>query len=347
MMTSSFTGTNADDRRTQVRIQVQIPVKLMMPGVAAPVIAIVQDVSWGGALLMLSRPLPKEAGSWQITLPWKRDEHITIDAQLLRARPVEDGRYLVAVRFTSLSPRGQSRLVRLLKMLRAGNATIKGPDTLVRELEVTVNDADEMRAILQQVATGHYRVTVFDAYKQNQSISLSIAGTQDLPGIRLRARVRGIQPVSAKGFDWTNLHQLELRFEHPAKGLRALAKYFLEHLPEPSESTAISSTAAPDWLRSSPVARPGVLDLLRQADNKGEPSALEQDFPEALARLTAGWGDVTAFEILFRDLVLGDHGQPGGWPADAWEELDLLQNVHDLAYGMSASRRSLLKGGRL
>ncbi len=49
---------------------------------------------------------------------------------------------------------------------------------------------------------------------------------------------------------------------------------------------------------------------------------------------------------MFRDLVLGDHGQPGGWPEEAWEELELLQSIHDAVYGMSAVRKSLLKGGR-
>ena len=347
MTISSLTSAIAEDRRTQVRIRVQIPVKVTMPGVLAPVIAINQDISWGGALLLLSRSLPKEAGPWRITLPWKKDEHITIDAQLLRARPIEGGRYLAAVRFSSLSPRGQSRLVRLLKMLRAGNAVIEGPDTLVRELDVTVDDAGEMRAILTQIATGCYAVTVFDAYEPNQSISLSITGTRDLPGMQLRARVRQVEQAQAKGCDWTNLHRLVLEFEHPAKAIRALAKFFLDQLPEPSGAASQQYAGAPDWLRTSPLARPRSLDLAGEFGKSRCVCALEQHYPEALARLTAGWGDVAAFEVLFRDLVLGDHGHPGGWPADAGEDLELLQNVHDLAYGMSAARRNLLKGGRL
>lgn len=344
-MTSSLTVSSAEDRRTQVRIQVQIPVKVMMPGVMAPVIAINQDISWGGALLLLSRALPKEAGPWRIVLPWKKDEHITIDAQLLRARPIEGGRYLAAVRFVSLSPRGQSRLVRLLRMLRAGSATVEEPANLVRELEVTVDDAEEMRTMLTQIASGRYTVTVFDAYQPDQSISLSITGTKDLPGMRLRARVRQVEEATAKGCDWTNLHHLVLEFEHPPKAIRALVKFFLDQLPA-SSATGQRHLSAPDWVRSSPLARPRSLGQVRQPATKALACALERDYPEALARLTAGWGDIMAFEVLFRDLVLGDHGQPGGWPADAWDELELLQKVHDQAYGMSVSRQSLLKGGR-
>ena len=337
----------AQERRTQVRIDVQIPVQVTFPGQDAPVTAINQDLSWGGALLLISQPLPKQAGPLKITFPWKRDELITAHAQLLRAKPLQGGDYLIAVRFVSLSPRSQSRLERLLKMLSAGSETIELDDAsgLVRELEVTVNDADELRYMLRQIAKGRHMVTVFDAYEANQSISLSIAGTRDLPGIRLRARVVEVQKSRSEGFDWADLYTLVLEFEHPPKAIKSFVKLLIDQLPVRARGARGGDT--PDWVRSAPVAKPTSADLMRSVRRGGELSALEMDFPDALTRLVAGWGDPEAFEVMFRDLVLGDQGQPGGWPTEAWAELELLQNIHDEAYGMSENRRSVLRGGRL
>ncbi|WP_242482336.1 PilZ domain-containing protein [Thiocystis violacea] len=336
------------DRRTQIRVDVRIPVQVTFPGREEPITAINQDISWGGALLLISEPLPKQAGPLKITLPWKRDEKITAHAQLLRARPLQSGDYLIAVRFISLSPRSQSRLERLLKMLSACNEMVEFDEEngLVRELEVTVNDADELRHMLRQIAKGRHTVTVFDAYEANQSISLSITGTRDLPGIRLRARVVEVRQSRSKGFDWTNLYTLVLEFEHPRKAVRSFVKLLLDQLPE-SSSDSGHSHERPDWLRSVPLAKPTKADVARQAVRGGDLSSLEMDFPDALTRLIAGWGDPESFEIMFRDLVLGDQGQPGGWPTEAWVELELLQNVHDEAYGMSPTRKSVLKGGRI
>jgi len=336
------------DRRTQVRIDVQIPVQVTFPGSDAPVTAINQDLSWGGALLLISQPLPKQAGPLKITFPWKRDELITAHAQLLRARPLQGGDYLIAVRFVSLSPRSQSRLERLLKMLSAGAETVELEDSsgLVRELEVTVNDADELRYMLRQIAKGRHMVTVFDAYEANQSISLAITGTRDLPGIRLRARVVEVQKSRSEGFDWADLYTLVLDFEHPPKAIKSFVKLLLNQLP--ARGSRVGRTGeTPDWVRSVPVAKPTRADLARASRRSGELAALEVDFPEALTRLIAGWGDPEAFEVMFRDLVLGDQGQPGGWPTEAWAELELLQNIHDEAFGMSDNRRSVLRGGRL
>ncbi len=228
----------ARDRRTQARIDVRIPVKVVMPGREVAVTAVNQDISWGGALLLISEPLPKQAGPLRVIFPWKRDEEITAHAQLLRARPLEDGRYLIAVRFISLSPRSQSRLERLLKMLGSSEVAQHhhhdDGGALVRELEVTVNDADELRRMLLQIAKGRHTVTVFDAYEANQSISLAITGTRDLPGIRLRARVIDVRKSAASGFDWTDLYTLSLEFEHPRKAIKAFVKMLLDQLPSQS-----------------------------------------------------------------------------------------------------------------
>lgn len=346
-MTQPQSEPTARDRRTQARIQLQIPVEVTMPGCTAPVSAITQNISWGGMLLLISEPLPARTGPLRIVLPWKRDERITADVRLLRAIPLADGQYLIAVRFMSLSPRGQARLERLLKMLRAGDMSVYSDDggSLFRELEVTVNDADELRQMLGQIAEGRYRITVFDAYEADQSISLVITGTRDLPGIRLRARVVDVQRSTVKDFDWTELYTLSLQFEHPRKAIKAFVKLLLDQLPSGPHSAA-HLDGAPEWLRSLPLAKPSKADLSRLSGRAGLLSTLEREFPESINQLVAGWGDADAFEIMFRELTLGEHGHPGGWPEEAWAELEMLQRIHDEAYGVPGARMGRLRGGR-
>ncbi|MFD2113048.1 PilZ domain-containing protein [Thiorhodococcus fuscus] len=348
-MNHSESGEIAPDRRTQARIEVRIPVKVTLPGEEGSITGVNEDISWGGALLRIPGPLPKVAGNIRLVYPWKQGDSIAIEGRMLRAKPLDDGRhYEVAVRFVSLSPRSQSRLVKLLKLLRNGRHSADASDTsaLVRELEVEVNDADNLRSMLKQIAKGQHSLTVFDAYEPNQSISLSIVGAKNLPGIRLRARVIHVEKSHAKGFEWAELYTLMLGFEHPIKALRASVKMLLEQLPAERES-ALASEAAPDWLRATPFARPTVADRARFLPGSNALSVLEADFPEALNRLIVGWGDVEMFESLFRDLTLGDQGLPGGWPPDAWAELEMLQDVHDLSYGKSSERSAILKGGRV
>jgi hypothetical protein len=73
---------------------------------------------------------------------------------------------------------------------------------------------------------------------------------------------------------------------------------------------------------------------------------LESRFPDALRSLRFVWGDPEAFDLVFQDLTLGDRVEPGGWPKDAWDELGLLQDVHDCAYGLPAARMSRLRPTR-
>ena len=199
-MAQSDLGSMASERRTQARIDLKIPVDLTLPGCSEMVRALTRDLSWGGALLQLPDPLPKGVDSLVISLPWRQGKTIRALAKLLRETPLDEGGSLIALRFISLSPSSQSRLERLLQMLQpqddARGATVK--QALFRELEVAVGDTDELRQILTQILEGHYKVTVFDAYQVGQSIRLSITGTLDLPTIRLRARVVGIEKSEVK-----------------------------------------------------------------------------------------------------------------------------------------------------
>jgi hypothetical protein len=353
-MIQSEAGSMAMERRTQARIDLNIPVELTIPGQNAPVRAGTRDLSWGGALLHLTDPLPDDVKILVLNLPWRRGKSIRAQAQLLRVRPLDEGGYLAALRFISLSPRSQSRLERLLRMLHPSDSTTAadGKNALFRELEVTVSDTEELRQKLLQILEGRYTVTVFEAYQIGQSISLSITGTFDLPSIRLRARVSDVRQSEVKGFDWAELYTLSLEFEHPSSTIRTFVDLVLNRLSDTEdESTTFSYLeGAPDWLRSvaTATARSSSNPDRAVASSTDEArSCLESEFPDAIARLVAGWGNVADFEMVFKSLVLSRNDLPDAWSREAWEELEMLQSVHDRAYGVSAHRRSLLKGGRL
>ncbi|MCG6896905.1 MAG: hypothetical protein LJE61_10095 [Thiocapsa sp.] len=67
-------------------------------------------------------------------------------------------------------------------------------------------------------------------------------------------------------------------------------------------------------------------------------SVLETRFPHLIERIEACWGDPDRFEGIFSELLLDKRGGRSGWPLDAWVELNLLQEVHDAAYGLSKRR---------
>ena len=353
-MTQLDSGSMAMERRTQARIDLKIPVELTIPGRDGSVRAVTRDLSWGGALLHLTDPLPNDVEILVLSLPWRRGKSIRAQARLLRARPHDEGGYLAALRFVSLSPRSQSRLERLLKMLYPSDSTtgVDGKNALFRELEVTVSDTEELRQKLLQILEGRYTVTVFESYQVGQSISLSITGTFDLPSIRLRARVSDVRKSEVKGFDWAELYTLSLQFEHPSNTIRTFVDLVLNRLSDTEDESSTFShlEGAPDWLRSVAAAtvRSGASTRSAEAAGGDEMrSCLESEFPEAIARLVAGWGNVADFDMVFRSLVLSRNDQRNAWSREAWDELEMLQSVHDRAYGTPTHRLNLLKGGRL
>ena len=67
-------------------------------------------------------------------------------------------------------------------------------------------------------------------------------------------------------------------------------------------------------------------------------SVLEGRFPHVIKRLLVCWGDPESFDAVFFDLIVDKRGDRTGWPLDAWGELNFLQEIHDLAYGVSRRR---------
>lgn len=337
---------SASERRTQARIDLRIPVEVMLPGREQPLVAHTLDLSWGGALLHVIDALPTDTESLVLHLPWRGGKTIRALSQVLRQQPLASGGFQVALRFISLSPRSQNRLERLLLMLQPQpSQSGDSPPTLFRELEVTVGDAEELRQILLEILNGYYQVTVFEGYQVNQSIRLSITGVSDLPTIRLRARVLSVEKSSVKGCDWAELYTLSLGFEHPGKTIRTFIDLVLKQLSDTASELSNYSSyleGAPGWLKSVATAA----DAPRTAETPPPPPVvevrayLESEFPETIKLLMAAWGHVADFEPVLNNLLFGEGcGLLDGWPAEAWDELKLLQHVHEQVYGTMAQQR--------
>jgi hypothetical protein len=328
-------------------MSVRIPIQVFLPSLETPITAMNQDISWGGAQFVASFPVAEMSGILRLVFPWTAGHKIAVEAEVVRAQRLQGGHCQVAVRFASLSPRSQARLEKLLTMLDVSDGVSDGTSgDLVRELEVRVEGVAAMRDILEQVRTGTLTVAVLDAYEPNPSVRLVIRGSDDLPRLRLRARVNEVAQVKAEGFSPGNVFSLKLGFEHPQATIAALAELLIHELPPVWKDPQSSFASAPEWLRSMHLARPSEDLQVSRASDVSALSALESRFPMALAALIAAWGDAEDFDRCFRDLTLGDHAEPGGWPADVWEELGFLQDAHDLAYGLPSNRQSALRPTR-
>lgn len=335
-------------RRGHRRIDLQIPIQVYRVGSDAPINAISQDLSWGGAQFLATVPVGWMVGRLRLALPWARGEQLVIDADVVRAQQMKAGLSQVAVRFSSLTARDQSRLEKLLKMLdpeSSSSGTIAEP--LVKGLELNILDPGEMRDLLEQIAAGQLSVDVLKGVDVHQSLCLKIGGSPDLPTLKLRARVLKVERVPARVLAHGELCRLVLEFEHPPDSVHALASLLIEELWPGATLRSPGHWGASD--RGVPVVHlASPFAMSTGADGgPGDGSVLEGRYSDTLDRLTLVWGDPLAFDRIFKDLTIGSRAEPGGWPPDAWEELGFLQDVHDLAYGVPSFRASDLRPGRV
>lgn len=131
---------------------------------------------------------------------------------------------------------------------------------------------------------------------------------------------------------------LILGFEHPPDSIKEFANLLMAQLGGVAHTTS-SESAAPDTGRRARVIGPLSPDPATR-------SSLEVNHQDALRSLSLCWGDPEAFDDVFKELTFGSLSIPGGWPPEAWDELGFLQDIHDLAYGLSSFRASAFRPGR-
>ncbi|MBK1631540.1 hypothetical protein CKO31_12455 [Thiohalocapsa halophila] len=60
---------------------------------------------------------------------------------------------------------------------------------------------------------------------------------------------------------------------------------------------------------------------------------LEKGYRHVVERLLRSWGNVEAFAVVCHDLFFDHRGGRTGWPAAVWEDLVLLQQIHERVHG--------------
>jgi hypothetical protein len=299
------------------------------------------DLSWGGALCQTPMVLPISDKPLWLILPWAAVETIEIETTLLRQKNLENGRHLLAVRFQRLSLLNHARLEKLLGRLHADDVqsnTHMAP-VLVATLEVLIQTLDEWRWALSEITKGRLRIRASVDFTPGQSVGLQFSGVPARARLRLRARVLASESKAMLGIRVMHSTMLTLEFEHPPAILRQWVEWLLRQIPPDAKASSPLADLQPQTTR--PAVIPAQLVL-----TEGDRCALEISFPEALDYLMTAWGDVSTFEMVFRQLLFGDTGTSGTWTPEAWEELQLLQDVHDQVFGLSEARRSRLKVGR-
>ena len=175
--------------------------------------------------------------------------------------------------------------------------------------------------MLNAIATGRHQVTVFESYALDQSIAFSLAGTSEGEEISLRARVVEVSDSAITGAEWAHLHDITVEFEHPLDAIQALIQH--------ASRLILPAGMGMDAVPGVPAAgAPSGSSELSSPLTRGQPCAIEEQFPALMETLTAVWRDPGAFDQLLQLLLVGNLAQPGGWPREVWEELVLLQTLH-------------------
>lgn len=226
-------GNNASDRRNHHRLPMTIPVDLEISNGGEKLTVENKDISWGGVRFVVPKDAVPAADSVTVRFPWSKGERFSARAEVLRTEELDDGRAMVAARFSSISTADQRRLEKLLQMLQGSGEEETGRAVrLVPILEVLFSDADEIRSKLAELSQGRLSVTVFEAYEVNQSIRMILGGlAADRPALRLRARVTQIENLTSETASGWPMFNLQLRFEHPEHELQAAASSLLAGLP--------------------------------------------------------------------------------------------------------------------
>ncbi|MEH6581449.1 MAG: PilZ domain-containing protein [Halioglobus sp.] len=213
------------ENRKQLRINVTAPIKLIWPGDDSPTVARLQNISWGGASIMVNEVRMDKGDTLQILLPGTKGTPINIEAKFLRSwnlAPGEGEGEGIAVRFSSLATRDEDELEAVLKLLAqsADNEGLRQHARLTQRLDIQF-DGDELRATLDDISAGGLCVTLPDPLQIGQSLQAVISTFDEGCSLKLRARVVRQETIR---MGKTELYQAGLKFEHPTEELNQLTR---------------------------------------------------------------------------------------------------------------------------
>ena len=207
-----------DEQRRQMRISVTTGVKVSDVDGARICTATLRNISWGGAAVRCDDIPASVGGRLCLLLPAGHERLIKIIATVLRESLVDGGREY-GLRFESLHPEDEDRLLEVLKILIAvpDQDRRRSEVRLVQRLEVEYGDAGEFQATLEDISASGLMLTVPNALEIGQSLLISLTSSDTPFGLNLRARVVHQTLVEECEFD---MYRVGLQFEHPSPQLR-------------------------------------------------------------------------------------------------------------------------------
>lgn len=218
------------EKRAQPRVNVASPVEITWPGDSAPVNAQLENISWGGASIVVEQVKTDDGDIIQINLPDTRGGSIPIEAKVLRTWELPDNAgHGVATRFSSLSTRDEAELEMILQHL-AQSGDVEGRRhhaRLTPQLDIQFDGIDEFQTTLNDISAGGLGVTVPAPLQIGQSLQAVISTLDESFSLKLRARV--VRQDSQK-FGRVEVYQAGLKFEHPPEELKALTSELLRTL---------------------------------------------------------------------------------------------------------------------
>jgi len=181
-----------------------------------------------------------------LSLPYKAGAAIPVTARIIRVARREDGKFVAALRFTSISTEDEQRLEQILDMLLGGSGGGRREHArLVQRLDLHFDDPEDVKATLEDVSKGGLKATVPKAFEEGQSVKLTISGVWGLKSLVLRAKVVNQDKLEENGVEF---YRVGLEFEHPTREVQQKVDNALKRLarsrkpvPRPGDSSTGAS----------------------------------------------------------------------------------------------------------
>lgn len=210
--------TELTEKRQQIRINISAPLHVVPSNSTIPLKAKLENISWGGAALAVDQPIGEIGDYIQVILPSFRGRRVMVQGEVVRISEDPDGQTFV-VRFVQLRTADETILRQLLEFLaRSGDDNGQRENArLARRIDIHYDDANELRATLEDMSTGGMGLTLPEPMDVGQSLLVAISTTGEESELLLRARVVRQQEVF---FSELQMYRIGLEFEHPTNDVK-------------------------------------------------------------------------------------------------------------------------------
>jgi len=221
-------GPAIHEKRRQLRISVNAAVEIGRADSTENCKANLRNISWGGASVRCAELRLHGGEHVRLMLPIGSGEHIQAIATVLRVITMNDATEY-GLRFDSMSAADEERLEKVLEILMAtpDSEQRRGEARIVQRLEIEYGDSGEFSAVLEDISPSGVMLTVPDPLEVDQSLLVTLSGTDSPHSLSLRARVVHQSLFTECGID---MYRVGLKFEHSDNELHQCVAAVLQEL---------------------------------------------------------------------------------------------------------------------